>query len=43
MNQKDTKVEVKNDAEETIVETVQPKIEKLIYIIRGKQVMTDSD
>ncbi len=32
-----------NKMEEPIVEIVQPAIEKLIYVIRGKQVMIDSD
>ena len=43
MAQKDTEIIVKSDAEANFVETVQPKIENLIYVIRGKQVMIDSD
>lgn len=43
MAQKDAEIIVKSDTEVNIVETVQFKIEKLIYVIRGKQVMTDSD
>lgn len=43
MAQKDAEIIVKSDTEVNIVETVQPNIEKLIYVIRGKQVMTDSD
>lgn len=43
MAQKDTDIIVKSDIEAAIVETVQPNIESLIYVIRGKQVMMDSD
>ena len=43
MAQKDTEIIVKSDAEVNFVETVQPKIENLIYVIRRKQVMIDSD
>ena len=43
MAQKDTEIIVKSYAEANFVETVQPKIENLIYVIRGKQVMIDSD
>lgn len=43
MAQKDTEIIVKNDTEATILETAKNNIENLIYIIRGKQVMIDSD
>ena len=32
-----------NEVEAPIVEIVQPAIEKMIYVIRDKQVMVDSD